>query len=367
VRFWREIARVAKPGAFLLAFGGTRTHHRLMVAIEDAGWEIRDCMMWLYAQGFPKSYDISKGMDKAAGTEREVVESYESSYPQMIERNNERTRKDGDGFDRYEGANGKTAPATPEAQQWDGWGTALKPAWEPIIVAMNPRDGTFVNNALKWGVSGIWVDGGRIPTGDKLQKLHGSFTFSGGDGADTKGKRIEYVDSGKGRWPANLIIQHHPECRSDCHPDCPVRMLAEQSGESVSHKNMISDQRKNNGRSIFLDGRHDARNFHTDTGTAARFFYTPKASKNERTCDGRVDNDHPTVKPVEIMRYLVRLTKTPTGGTVLDPFAGSGTTLVACLLEGRDGIGIDQSEHACHIARERVRYTLEDQKQPELL
>src|SRR6185312_518845 len=158
VEFWKEFLAVAKPGAMLLAFGGTRTFHRMTAAIEDSGWEIRDCMMWLYGSGFPKSLNISKAIDKAKGVERDVVGISANDRPAS-------QVKGGKAFDRGldEGQEHQplmiTAPATDLAKQWDGWGTALKPAWEPIIVAMKPLDGTFAENAEKWGVAGINVDG----------------------------------------------------------------------------------------------------------------------------------------------------------------------------------------------------------------
>jgi site-specific DNA-methyltransferase (adenine-specific) len=169
VRYWKEALRVAKPGAMLLAFGGTRTHHRLMCAIEDAGWEIRDVLNWLYGSGFPKSHDISKAIDKAAGATREVV-----GPNRYAGRRTEGSGPDnGDAcYGQYAIPGNETAPSTPLAQTWDGWGTALKPAWEPIIVAMAPLDGTFAQNAEKWGVAGLWIDGGRIPTDEDTGRLN---------------------------------------------------------------------------------------------------------------------------------------------------------------------------------------------------
>jgi DNA modification methylase len=331
--FWREALRVAKPGAILMAFGGSRTYHRLTCAIEDAGWEIRDCMMWLYGSGFPKSHDIGKGIDRAAGKKREVV------GPGVFAARRPASRRVSDGGSpvgeaalHYGDGHNITAPATPLAQQWHGWGTALKPAYEPIIVAQKPLDGTYAQNAEKWGVAGLWIDGGRISTSDDLSGGTYGGTFSGSRNED--GSLCKAIGSGdKGRWPANLILD-------------------DESAAAI--------------------------------GEPSRFFYTAKASRAEREFgldelpmsirknpmrsangtgeknfvggfpDVKARNTHPTVKPLAVMRYLCRLTKTPTGGVVLDPFAGSGTTLMAALLEGRDAIGIELEQEYFEIMRRRV-------------
>jgi len=284
IRVWQECLRVLKPGGFLLTFGGTRTFHRLTCNIEDAGFEIRDCIAWVYGSGFPKSHDISKAIGKAS--------------PEM-------------------------------AKQWNGWGTALKPAWEPIIVAMKPCEGTYVENARKHGVAGLNIDGGRIGTSDKLERKLGKTTVS--DSGWKSSKRSEIAGKDGGRFPANFILSHYPECENGkCHSDCPVRMLDEQSGISKS------------------------------SGGASRFFYCAKASKSERTMKGKVENKHPTVKPLKLVQYLCRLTKTPKGGIVLDPFMGSGTTGVACIKENRKFIGIEVDKEYYKIAKERIRTTLKE-------
>src|SRR6185437_12416714 len=202
VEFWKEFLAVAKPGAMLLAFGGTRTFHRMTAAIEDAGWEIRDCLMWLYGSGFPKSLDISKAIDKSKGAEREITGKY--TDPDGITRT-----KRSDGIWSSDGADSRyvTAPATDLAKQWNGWGTALKPAWEPIIVAMKPLDGTFAENAEKWGVAGINVDGGRIGTDEiksaTIQRNGGIWASDGEGGARHNGNG---TSNPQGRWPANLLL-----------------------------------------------------------------------------------------------------------------------------------------------------------------
>jgi len=223
VPFWKAALRVAKPGAMLLAFGGTRTWHRLACAIEDAGWLIRDTVMYVYGQGFPKSHDISKAIDKVAGAEREVVGA-NVNYRPVSGRLGYLGQST---FRQTDGMSDITAPATPDAQLWDGWGTALKPAYEPIIMAMAPLDGTFAHNALEWGVAGLNVDGCRVPT-DEAVACHGRTShFSGGNG-DGIPPMTRSVYSSKGRWPANLVLgwpEDEYELRSDVTPE-QLRELA---------------------------------------------------------------------------------------------------------------------------------------------
>lgn len=296
---WREVLRVLKPGGMLLAFGGTRTHHRLMVAIEDAGFEIRDCLMWVYGTGFPKSHDISKGIDKAAGAEREVVGSKmgQPGYS-LVEARSGSEEIFGDGL----GGKGDpaaecaiTAPATPAAHRWQGYGTALKPAWEPVILAMRPLDSTFAQNALEHGVAGLWIDGGRIETEDNLDggayAKHGgrkvSPSLRQGSGMNVEGKTVDRdFEQPPGRWPANLLLGHSPDCTETCSPDCAVRLLDEQSGES---KDGIAVQRHGGGRRIGRtvysgsnDGGSPPDQGYGGSGGASRFFYTAKASTAER-------------------------------------------------------------------------------------
>ena len=365
VEFWKEFLAVAKPGAMLLAFGGTRTFHRMTATIEDSGWEIRDCMMWLYGSGFPKSLDISKAIDKAKGAEREVVGISANDRPAS-------QVKGGKAFDRGldEGQEHQTltitAPATGLAKQWNGWGTALKPAWEPIIVAMKPLDGTFAENAEKWGVAGINVDGGRIGTDEiksaTIQRNGGIWASDGEGGARHNGNG---TSNPQGRWPANLLLDEEA-----------AAMLDGQSGTLKSH---------GGGQSSFggmFGNKKPAAQTFASEGGASRFFYCAKASRTERNrgCEGlpqrpsgmvsensgqhitRRDGDapepsanhHPTVKPLKLMEYLCTLTKTPTGGIVLDPFAGSGTTLLAAKNTGREYIGIEQNPEYFEIIKARL-------------
>lgn len=406
-RYWKAALRVAKPGAMLLAFGGTRTHHRLMCAIEDAGWEIRDCMMWLYGSGFPKSHDISKAIDKAAGAERKVIGHHRATIPQISPRPNF-----GERFGDEGNNNAITAPTTKAARLWDGWGTALKPAWEPIIVAMKPREGTFAENALRWGVAGLWIDGGRVAGAPPKVTGRGirNESWRGMEGRDDIETEMIQWKQPSGRWPANLILSHSEGCRQvgtkrvkgasgnvsgneashtgdenaacygeygrvpfrcyadpdgletvaawDCVPDCAVRMLGEQSGNMQTHSVGKALQRQQyakpspSGYGGYTDYVYHAE--FTETGTAARFFYCAKASRSERTCNGEIENNHPTVKPLAVVEYLVKLTMMPTGGVVFDPFLGSGTTAVAAKKLGRHFFGCDISEEYIAMANKRL-------------
>jgi DNA modification methylase len=332
--FWRGALRVAKPGAHLLAFGGTRTFHRLAVAIEDAGWEIRDTIGWLYGQGFPKSLDVSKAIDKAAGAVREVM------GPSANNRDRSKHQYTSVG---NVGSNATiTAPATDAARQWDGWGTALKPAWEPIIVARKPLIGTVAANVLQHGTGGINVDGCRVGTEDNLN----GGTYSKGATQNRKsqvprnGIAREFVQP-QGRFPANLI--------HDGSDDVVGLFPVTKSGGGD----------KRGGCQLFMGGdKRDTPTGHQpNTGSAARFFYCAKASKADRG-EG---NNHPTIKPTALMRYICRLV-TPPGGTVLDPFTGSGSTGKAAVAEGFNFTGIELNADYFAIATERVRKAVEDKQ-----
>lgn len=307
VEFWEQILSAMKPGAHLLAFGGTRTHHRLMVAIEDSGFEIRDCLMWVYGTGFPKSLDVGKAIDKAAGAERKIVGSKlgQPGYSLKPNDTQDHNRTAYSDFQDAEKECAITAPATDEARQWDGWGTALKPAWEPIILARRPLEGTVSKNVVRHGTGGLNIDECRVGV-DKDDDIHAKNPHTTGGfghaGASIYGDSTGAppYDPKQGRWPANLIH----------------------------------------------DGSEEVTGI---LGPAARFFYCAKANKKER---GK-GNDHPTVKPLALMRYLCRLV-TPPGGTVLDPFMGSGSTLLAARAEGFQSIGIEIEKHSCEIARGRL-------------
>jgi site-specific DNA-methyltransferase (adenine-specific) len=368
VEFWTEALRVAKPGAHLLAFGGTRTYHRLACAIEDAGWEIRDCVMWVYGSGFPKSHDVSKAIDKAAGAEREVVGPKVTGDGHIQNRKNG-TNEYGTFKISQDGIDMLTAPATDAARQWSGWGTALKPAWEPIIVARKPLIGTVAENVLTHGTGGINVDGCIVGTDGGTAKGNPPKDESNGIFGHGINGACDILDIGKGRWPANLIHDGSEEV---------VGLFPRAAGASAPVRG--SEQSTTGQNGILGHFNRVPGPFHGDSGSAARFFYCAKASKADRDegCDGlptiRVKmnngndaagdpasdrftkmarNHHPTVKPTDLMRYLCRLV-TPPGGVVLDPFTGSGSTGKAAILEGFRFIGIEREAEYVDIAKARI-------------
>ena len=362
---WAEACyRVLKPGAHIAAFGGTRTWHRLAVAIEDAGFEMRDSLAWLYGSGFPKSHDVGKAIDKLAGAEREVIGTRKSGATAIgsksrVEQGYRPTIRDTSTADI-------TAPATPEAAQWDGWGTALKPAFEPIVLARKPlAEKTVARNVLAHGTGAINVDACRIESGENLLRkatagAGGSFLLGGFStvdelraSADVGGKtptgrdaraalaRYEATQgktfgSTSGRWPANVLLDQHAAAWVD-----------EQSGEAGGHAGARKPNAASQGVTGWKGGAWDS----PDSGGASRFFYTAKAPKSERP---NVDGvQHPTVKPLAIMRWLIRLV-TPPGGVVLDPFAGSGTTIEAALIEGFDPVGIEMETDYLPLIQHRI-------------
>jgi DNA modification methylase len=373
VEVWAECLRVLKPGGHLLAFAGTRTQHRMAVRIEDAGFEIRDMIAWVYGSGFPKSLDVSKAIDKMDAAQEQQARRYRftewvrstgitskqideatqtnmgghyttaasqpaimtrehleacrhllGEIPEWVEREADIRSVESKNFaerevvgERRQRANNAsrsnapmnasigevefiTNPATPEAKQWQGWGTALKPALEPITVARKPLIGTVAENVLQHGTGAINVDGCRVGTEEIIdfKRKENAITASGWKDVN----RNPYEQHSQGRWPANFI--------------------------------------------------HDGSEEVTDLlGSAARFFYCAKASKRDRD-EG---NHHPTVKPTDLMRYLCRLV-TPPDGTVLDPFMGSGSTGKAAVLEGFRFIGIEREEEYCEIAKARIKH-----------
>jgi site-specific DNA-methyltransferase (adenine-specific) len=371
---WRECLRVLKPGGHLLAFAGTRTQHRMAVRIEDAGFEIRDMIAWVYGSGFPKSLDVSKAIDKAAGAEREVVGTRTDGRGKSHQKINNHGQGD-TGIGHADGSKQtycETAPATESARQWQGWGTALKPALEPITVARKPLIGTVAANVLEHGTGALNVDGCRVDgvvTTNPLVRNVGGF---GSGGLANQAHPPKSVVS-QGRWPANLIHDGSDEV---------VGLFPQSGGGHWSYK-----QAKDGG--IYKHGLKDMEDAGTDktSGSAARFFYCAKASKKDRDegCEGmeerasssmsgrracddvdwKADNDvtgrfvtqrrnhHPTVKPTALMRYLCRLV-TPRGGTVLDPFMGSGSTGKAAVLEGFNFIGIEREAEYVEIAKARI-------------
>jgi len=361
VEMWAGCLRVLKPGGYLLSFGGSRTYHRMVCAIEDAGFEIRDQIMYLYGSGFPKSLDVSKAIDKAAGAEREVL----GVSPNWRESKRDR-EKFGSMEVRGENAGLLTGPAvTNAAQQWSGFGTALKPAHEPICVARKPLEGTVAANVLKWGTGAINIDGCRVHADDakgyaySVTRLKPGATLNktGGNWRPEEGG-VEYQGHTQdGRWPANLIHDGSDEVLA-AFPQAPGQLAdASTSAPSARTKNCYGkmnregeatvDKRYTEEGSTNFAALPGQRRF--DQGSAARFFYTAKTSKSERG-EG---NGHPCVKPQALMRYLCRLV-TPPGGVVLDPFMGSGSTGLAAMKEGFDFIGIELSADYIKIAEARI-------------
>jgi DNA modification methylase len=372
---WAEQAlRVLKPGGHLLAFGGTRTYHRLACAIEDAGFEIRDCLAWLYGSGFPKSLDVSKAIDKAAGAEREVL------GPNPTYRDSEAARATQEKWNGAVLSGVVTAPATPDAERWQGWGTALKPAHEPVVLARKPLGGTVAANVLEHGTGALNVDGCRINPGEAVP---GGGGLLGGASSRHEGwQRQAHLNGAAsephtaGRWPANVCLD--PEAAA---------MLDEQTGTQKSGT-AVNRNREPGTMTSWMGTRASQVGEdvgYGDSGGASRFLYVAKASSAERNAgldgfekarkaqlqgalkDGELDdvsarylsqpmaNVHPTVKPIELMRWLVRLV-TPPGGVVLDPFTGSGTTGAAAMLEGFRFVGCEREPEYAEIARARIQW-----------
>lgn len=381
-----EALRVLKPGAHLVAFSGTRTYHRMVCAIEDAGFEIRDQIQWVYGSGFPKSLDVAKAIDKAAGVEPVIVPKGEA-VKRMI------PGADQNGTGSWIKDNGRTyqpgeyVPTTPAAQQWQGWGTALKPSNEPICLARKPLIGTVAQNVQTHGTGALNVDGCRIETGDDLNG--GAYAPNGGrqsmPGDERNGAALGMFQAGKtaageykqplGRFPANLIHDGSDEVLA-CFPDAP----GQQGDVKGTEPSRTGDENtvaygKFNGRvpaKARRDGEASANRRYTGEGgtnfaalpgerrsdgaSASRFFYTSKADSEDR-----IGSKHPTVKPVDLMQWLVRLV-TPKGGVVLDPFAGTGTTGEAAWREGMRAILIEREPEYQDDIRRRMDLVLKPTK-----
>lgn len=355
VELWAQALRVLKPGGHLCAFSATRTYHRMACAIEDSGFEIRDCkafahdarprvaafmeslnaeqaaafaelfaehgdglLAWVYGSGFPKSHDVSKAIDKASGIWRGRAKGVKGANVAMAGANYARTPKG--------------AAITPDAASWDGWGTALKPAWEPIVLARKPLTGTVAGNVLEHGTGALNIDGCRVGAeGGTRKEASDEKSETTSVGGFLNAKAGELVE-GLGRWPANVlhdgsdgVVDGFPETGGG---GFPAARGAGGIGND-GHKGQAG-----------LAARS------TDAGSAARFFYSAKADS-----DDRLGSKHPTVKPLDLMRWLVRLV-TPPGGVVLDPFAGTGTTGHAALVEGFSAVLIErEEEYRADIAR----------------
>jgi site-specific DNA-methyltransferase (adenine-specific) len=355
VDVWRECLRVLKPGGHLLAFAGTRTQHRMVVNIEDAGFEIRDMIAWVYGSGFPKSLDVSKAIDKEAGAERtEVVgKSNRCIGPSQAGDNGIGTFKEYN----WQTSNLITAPATDAAKQWSGWGTALKPAMEPITVARKPLIGTVAENVLAHGTGALNIDGCRVPTDDKHgggaekettpeQKGNEGWTRPWMENEAAREAHAARVRSNVeraealGRWPANLIHDGSDEVVGLF----PVANGGDKRGKcNGARPSGFANVGADSG-----DGSPCGQTY-ADEGSAARFFYCAKANKKDRS----EYNHHETVKPTDLMRYLCRLV-TPPGGVILDPFTGSGSTGKAAMLESFRFLGIEREAAYVEIAQARI-------------
>lgn len=334
-----EVFRVLKPGGHMVAFGGTRTWHRLTTAVEDAGFEIRDTIMWLYGSGMPKSHNVSKAIDKLHGAERPVVRQVRQrgGGTEHVNRvNAERHGYRPDGYQKGENVLDVTVPATDDAARWDGWGTGLKPAVEPAVLARKPlSEGTVAGNVLHHGTGALHIDAcrtdlGFVPDEGRLQRQSSPTAgMAGLGGSGYSPTHVQPMYNTAGRWPANVTLDEAAAAELDTQSGVlppgnhPARRGGNRSGGvyALGHSGTQGERRT------------------TDAGGASRFFYVAKAPKKERPTVGGVT--HPTVKPLTLMRWLVRLV-TPPGGTVLDPFAGSGTTVEAALLEGFDVIAVEK-------------------------
>lgn len=372
---WKEVYRVLKPGAHLLAFSGTRTYHRMVCPIEDAGFEIRDQIGWAYGSGFPKSLDVSKAIDKAAGAEREVIGKKQVS--RILD------KSDFVAGNVKGGSIDITAPATDAGKQWQGWGTALKPAWEPICVARKPLEkDTVAENVLEYGTGALNIDESRVETKPRKTGTKSIDETPSDSGNSLTGsslsKQIEYDLKDQGRWPANIIHDGSYEV---------VSMFPESKSEGNFPKIQNTKSWKMSSQGKRLGSAHSM----GDVGSAARFFYCAKTSKADReegldefiakhtaasefrpnhmekALEGEsgnpygrytpLKNNHPTVKPTALMEYLIKLI-TPPGGIVLDPFMGSGSTGKAAMRTDFKFVGIDLDENYCKIAQARIEFAI---------
>ena len=379
---WSQCLRVLKPGGYLLSFGGSRTYHRMACAIEDCDFEIRDMIEWLYGSGFPKSMDVSKAMDKKEGAKREVVGH--ANYTVNDKRGGAYASEEATQRDRL--AVPITQPSTINAQLWSGYGTALKPAHEPICVARKALDGTVVENVLKWGCGAVNIDGSRIECEPIRTSRNIALGSSSGGIYSPADKPSQFVNHKDGRFPANLILDSDAAALLDlqsgqnCGAAAPKR-----KGHSGASKGIYQDfaSKGDDGKTFYGDAGGAARFFQRCDFTdeerelnlqfALRFYYTAKASGTDRGNNTKAAlplfdvpeevfrNSHPTVKPIALMKYLLRLVVPGAGEPiknsklemqngsrprVLDPFLGSGTTAVACRELGIDCTGIElQAEH----------------------
>ncbi len=351
VALWRECLRVLKPGAPLVAFGGSRTYHRLACGIEDAGFELRDCLMWLYGKGFPKSQNIGLAIDKSSGATRPILGKHPNPAGNKAGGSSLNMSAVGMPKEAF-----LTAPATELAKRWNGWGTALKPAHEPIVLARKPLEGTMVANVTKYGVGGLAIDACRGSAEGNVkwsEPRGGIWTID----PEAKGERV-----GGGRWPANLLLDE----------DAAVLLDA-----SVAPTTSVPF-RENEAEGNVLPFTKRTAGGYSDSGGPSRFFYCSKVSTKEREAGcgdldlrtagqvtgdpeedspGLARNHHPTLKPLSLTTWLARLICPPNPGVILVPFAGAGSEMIGCLKAGWGGVfGIEREEEYTTIARARLRH-----------
>ena len=346
---WAAVMRVLKPGGHLVAFGAPKNSHRLTCAIEDAGFEIRDMIAWLFGSGFPKSHDVSKGIDRAAGAEREAI-----STGKAVKRMIPGADQNKAGWEKNNGREyvpGVTTPATPAAQEWEGWGTALKPAIEPITLARKPlSEKTVAANVLRWRTGALNIDACRIESTDsQLAEKYASVQKAGPRensvyGNDS-GDRAGAAPHRNGRWPANVAHDNS---------DQVIKAFPSEAGGNDNRVGIDPGKRPSGFGNVGNDSGGSVPNgtLYGDNGSASRFFYSAKADSEDR-----IGSKHPTVKPVDLVRWLVRMV-TPPGGTVIDPFAGTGTLGEAAWLEGAYSILIEREPEYQSDIRRRMKLCL---------
>ena len=317
---WADLFKLVKPGGHLLAFSGSRTYHRMAVAIEDAGWEIRDMIEWVYGSGFPKSLNVGKAVDKIQG--KEVTTTYEPNYKN-------------DKFGK--GLGGGVTDNTPSDNEYDGYGTALKPAHEPCVLARKPIEGTVANNALKYGTGGLNIDGTRISTTENRSRDNSKVapdTFFGGK------KRINQVIDNTGRFPANLIHDGSDEVEAVFPND--------------NHRFFYSSKSSKSERNAGLEGFEEQ--FAPKGNNEGRDMSNPKNHMGGMQ-GSKMSNFHPTVKPLSLTKYLATLIKPPIGGRLLVPFSGSGSEMIGALQAGWEYVeGVELTEEYIPIAEARIKH-----------
>ena len=398
--FWKEIFRVLKHGGHVISFFGTRTYDWGCMAIRLGGFEIRDCIQWVYGSGFPKSHNISKAINKMSGVEYDEIPASGVGF----------MKPDSEDWNVTKNQLIQKGESTEQAKQWEGWGSAIKPANEPIVLARKPLEKGFsiAENVLKWGTGAINIDGCRVGNEKRTTPIFSDDTKNDGTTFNLNSNIQHHrEETTQGRFPSNFIMSHHPDCKCEyfkyngeeeivedwsCVDDCPIKILDEQSGELKSGKMTANHSRTTNGSPNGIYGKFDVNHplaeTYGDKGGASRFFYVAKASQWERhygldnfeeknsassefrpnhlekSLNGEsgnpygrwkpLKNIHPTVKPIKLMQYLIRLV-TPPNGIVLDPFAGSGTTGIACKIDGFEFVGLELSEEYTEIANSRIQ------------